>query len=176
MSPYLRQPLSRANDLSRASRISVLKSACHTWKHDYFSLSLSPYPLWLLSSLIVNFFYRLWDMRCPLYLISVKFASIHLFFSLFLKSDNDKGHEHVQKEKRKNNNETNIIKRHLNLVVSYGSLVFFRHINCVVHASEKNRKKKTLIKTDLDKHLSKKINDSKITWRFDDFMSSLSNE
>ena len=26
------------------------------------------------------------------------------------------------------------------------------------------------------KYLSKKINDSKITWRFDDFMSSLSNE
>ena len=33
-----------------------------------------------------------------------------------------------------------------------------------------------LIKNDLDKHLSKKINDSKITLRFDDFMSSLSNE
>jgi len=33
-----------------------------------------------------------------------------------------------------------------------------------------------LIKTDLDKNLRKKINDSKITWRFDDFMSSLSNE
>ena len=33
-----------------------------------------------------------------------------------------------------------------------------------------------LIKSDLDKHLSKKVNDSKTTWRFDDFMSSSSNE
>ena len=31
-------------------------------------------------------------------------------------------------------------------------------------------------KNDLGKHFSKKINDNKRTWRFDDFMSSLSNE
>ena len=33
-----------------------------------------------------------------------------------------------------------------------------------------------LIKQDLEKHFSKKINETRKTWRFDDFMSSLSNE
>ena len=43
------------------------------------------------------------------------------------------------------------------------------------HGKLKNSRR-YLIKTNLDKHFNKKINDSKTTWRFDDFMSSLPNE
>lgn len=70
------------------------------------------------------------------YLISVEFTSIHFFFSLLLKCNNDQSYEHVQKEERKHNNKTDIVQGHLNLVVLDRPLILFGRVNSVIHSSE----------------------------------------
>ena len=73
--------------------------------------------------------------RLENHLVSIEFTSIHFLFSLLLERNNNKSYEHIKKEERKYDDEADVVKRHLNLIVFYRSLILFCCVDCVIHSS-----------------------------------------
>lgn len=87
------------------------------------------------ESVLLRFTNETTTKRLENHLVSIEFTSIHFLFSLLLERNNNKSYEHIKKEERKYDDEANVVKRHLNLIVFYRSLILFCCVDCVIHSS-----------------------------------------
>lgn len=87
------------------------------------------------ESVLLRFTNEITTKTLENHLVSIEFTSIHFLFSLLLECNNNKSYEHIKKEERKYDDEADVVKRHLNLIVFYGSLILFCRVNCVIHSS-----------------------------------------